>query len=331
MRVVLVTSRSFGNVVTVGNDLLRDAGFEVRRVGKEERPLDETKLVSIVHRESPEAIITGAEPMSEAVLAASDGLRMIMKHGVGVDNIDLGAAVSRGIAVANAPGTNTEAVADLAFGFILSLLRRICPANASTRSGSWERYIGHELGSMTIGIVGTGRIGAVVARRAHAFGASLLGYDVVEDEGLKSDCNLRYVSLDSLLREADVVTLHAPLMPQTRKMIGKAQLESMKPSALLVNCARGELVDEGSLYECLQAGGIAGAAVDVFATEPPRDSPLLKLDTVLATPHIGAYTYEAMEAMDRLCAETIAAVLLRKETPPNVLNAEALAARDGGA
>ena len=331
MRVVLVSSRSFGNIVTIGNELLHDAGFKVRRVGDEERPLDETKLISIVHRESPEVIITGAEPMSEAVLSASGGLRMIMKHGVGVDNIDLDAAACRGIAVANAPGTNAEAVADLTFGFILSLLRRICPANASTRSGSWERYMGHELGSMTIGVVGTGRIGAIVARRAHAFGASLLGYDVIENEELKSDCGLRYVPLDELLRQADIVTLHAPLTPRTVQMIGKTQLESMKPSALLVNCARGELVDEGALYECLLAGDIAGAAVDVFATEPPRDSPLLKLNTVLATPHIGAYTYEAMEAMDRLCAETIVDVLIRRETPPNVLNTEALAARDGDA
>jgi len=154
MRVALASSRSFGNVVTIGNDLLRDAGFEVRRVSKEERPLDEAKLISIVHREGPEVIITGAEPMSETVLAASDSLRMIMKHGVGVDNIDLGAATSRGITVANTPGTNTEAVADLALGLMLFLLRRACAANASTHSGGWKRYVGHELGAMTVGVVG---------------------------------------------------------------------------------------------------------------------------------------------------------------------------------
>jgi len=331
MRVALVSSRSFGNVVTIGNNLLHDAGFEVRRIGEEERPLDEARLISIVYREGPEVIITGAEPMSEAVLAASDSLRMIMKHGVGVDNIDLGAATSRGIAVANVPGTNTEAVADLALGLMLSLLRRVCAANASTHSGGWKRYIGHELGAMTVGIVGTGRIGAAVARRARAFGARLLGYDVVESEELKSACGLRYTTLEDLLAEADVVTLHAPLIPQTEKMIGKEQLERMKPSAILINCARGELVDETALYEHLKSDRIAGAAVDVFATEPPQDSPLLELGNVLATPHIGAYTYEAMEAMDGLCAETIIDVLLRKETPSNVLNAKALGARDEAA
>jgi len=324
MRVVLVSSRSFGNVVDTGIELLRNAGFTVRRVREEERPLDDAKLTSIVSREVPEVIITGAEPMSESVLSAASNLRMIMKHGVGVDNIDLGAATSRGIAVANAPGTNTEAVADLVVGLMLVLLRRLCVANASTRRGSWERYVGHELGAMTVGVVGTGRIGAAVARRVRAFGASLIGHDVVENEALKSTCGLRYTSLANLLAEADVVTLHAPLLPATTKMLGKSQLESMKRSAVLVNCARGELVDESALYEHLKIGGIAGAAVDVFGTEPPQDSPLLKLDNVLATPHIGAYTYEAMTAMDRLCAETIIDVLISKRIPPNLLNQEVL-------
>ena len=320
MRVVLVSSRSFGNVVTLGNDLLRDAGFEVRRVQEEERPLDVAKLVTIVSREAPIAIITGAEPMSEPVLSATSSLRMIMKHGVGVDNIDLGAATSRHIAVANAPGTNTAAVADLVVGLMLSLLRRICEANASTHGGGWKRFVGHELGAMTVGIVGTGRIGAAVAQRAHAFGATLLGHDVVQNERLASEYQLHYVPLDRLLSEADIVTLHAPLLPDTVKMIGADALGRMKPTAILINCARGELVDEQALYEQLRAGGIAGAAVDVFATEPPQESRLLELENVLATPHIGAYTQEAMVAMDRLCATTIVDVLVHGKNPDNLLN-----------
>jgi len=323
MRVVLVSSRSFGNVVTTGNDLLQNAGFTVHRVREDERPLNDAKLASIVSREHPEVLIPGAEPLPESVLAASEDLRMVMKHGVGVDNIDLDAATSHRIAVANAPGTNTEAVADLAVGLMLSLLRRICTANASTRSGAWERYMGHELGASVVGIVGTGRIGAAVARRACAFGASLIGYDVVENEPLKAECGLRYVPLDQLLREADIVTLHAPLLPQTAGMIGREELSLMKKSSFLINCARGELVDEAALYESLRSEGIAGAAVDVFATEPPQDSPLLDLENVVAVPHIGAYTYEAMEAMDRLCAQTVIDVLVNGKIPPNVLNPEA--------
>jgi D-3-phosphoglycerate dehydrogenase len=323
MRVALVSSRSFGNVVSVGSDLLRDAGFEVRTVSQEERPLDATRLVSIVRRETPDVIISGAEPMSEPVLTASDSLRMIMKHGVGVDNIDLDAATSRGILVANAPGTNSEAVADLTLGLILTLLRRICAANESTRSGAWNRYMGHELGSMTVGIVGTGKIGASVVRRVHGFGASLLGSDVIENEELKSAYGLQYVSLDELLERCDVVTLHAPLTSETQQMIGQAELNRMKPSAVLINAARGELVDEDALYRHLSSGGIAGAAVDVFASEPPQESPLLELKNVVATPHIAAYTYEAMKAMDRLCAETIIAVLRDHARPWNLLNPEA--------
>lgn len=325
MRTVLVSSRSFGNVVATGNDLLQSAGFEVRRVCEEERPLDVAKLVAIVSRESPTVIIAGAELMSEPVLSAASSLRMIMKHGVGVDNIDLGAATSRRIVVANAPGTNTEAVADLTVGLMLSLLRRLCAANASTHGGGWERYMGRELGAMTIGIVGTGRIGTAVARRVHAFGASLVGYDVIENVPLKRDCGLRYLSLDQLLREADVVTLHAPLTAGTMNMIGEPQLRAMKSTALLVNCARGELVDEKALCAHLKSGRIAGAAVDVFAAEPPQNSKLLELENVLATPHIGAYTHEAMEAMDRLCAETIIDVLVHGKAPGNLLNPEALA------
>ena len=324
MRIALVGSRSFGNVVTIGNTLLEDAGFTVHRVREEERPLDAAKLASIITRECPEVLIPGAEPLPESVLAASDSLRMIMKHGVGVDNIDLGAATSRGIIVANAPGTNADAVADLTVGLMLTLLRRICTANASIRGGAWERYMGHELGAAIVGIVGTGRIGAAVARRVHAFGARLLGHDVLENASLVSSYGMRYAPLDRLLEQADIVTLHAPLLPQTVGMIGRQQLASMNESALLINCARGELVDEAALYDALRSGGIAGAAVDVFAAEPPHGSPLLTLDNVVATPHIGAYTYEAMKAMDRLCAQTVVDTLMNGKIPPNVLNPEVL-------
>jgi len=323
MQRVLVSSRSFGNVVTVGNDLLKDAGLEVQRVREEDRPLDVATLTSYVSRECPTALITGAESVPEPVLTASGDLRMVMKHGVGVDNIDLVAATSRGILVANAPSTNSDAVADLAVGLMLALLRRICEANASTHAGSWERYVGHDLGKSVVGVVGTGQIGAAVARRVHAFGARLLGYDIVRDERLESACGMCYVSLDRLLSEADIVTLHAPLLPATLRMIGTSELELMKPSAFLINCARGEIVDEVALCAALRSGKLAGAAFDVFATEPPQDSPLLELDGVIATPHIAAYTYEAMEAMDRLCAQTVIDVLRHGALPPNVLNPEA--------
>lgn len=316
---VLVSSRSFAQITSVGEEILTEAGFEVHRIGPEERPLDAAKMARIVSREDPDVIISGAEPITAEVLAASSRLRMIMKHGVGVDNIDLGAATSLRIMVANAPGTNTEAVADWVIGAMLSLLRGICAASDSTRAGKWERFVGRELGARIVGVIGTGRIGTGVIKRLHGFGATMQAHDVVQNDELASNYGVRYVSLDELLGASDLVTLHVPLMEQTKGMIGVAELSRMKETAFLINAARGELVDEAALCEHLKAGRIAGAALDVYSTEPPLASPLIKLDNVLATPHIAAYTYEAMECMDRMCAETISATFAGKRSP-NLLN-----------
>ncbi len=323
MRIALVGSRSFGQVVRSGEELLRQGGFDVRRVPDSERPLDAPKLARLVARERPVALIAGAEPISADVLRASPTLKLVQKHGVGVDNIDVPAATSAGILVTNAPGTNTEAVADLALAFMLALLRQIVPAGESTRRGKWERYMGRELGRLTVGVVGTGRIGKAVIRRLRGFGTSVLAYDIVQDGELVATSGVRYVSLDALLAASDIVTLHIPLMEGTRNLLGRDELARMKKSAYLINIARGELIDEGALAECLASGGIAGAGVDVFATEPPQSSPLLKVPNALATPHIGAYTLEAMEAMDRTCAETVVA-LFSGGRSEHVVNPEVL-------
>jgi len=244
---------------------------------------------------------------------------MVMKHGVGIDNIDLDAATSLGIVVANAPGTNTEAVADWVIATMLSLLRGVCAASNSTREGEWERFVGHELGAMTVGVIGTGRIGVEVIKRLRGFGAEVLSYDVVQHPELVSEYGVCYVSLEELLQQSDIVTLHVPLIEQTKGMIGARELSCMKDSAYLINAARGELVDEDALHKSLKARRIAGVALDVYATEPPQASPLIKLDKVLATPHIAAYTYEAMELMDRMCAKTIVDVFKGKQLQ-NILN-----------
>ena len=319
MRRALVGSRSFGEFVSVGEKTLVKVGFEVSRVRPEEQPLDASKMRRIVARDNPDVIICGAEPITEDVLAASNRLRMVMKHGVGVDNIDLDAATKLGIVVAYAPGTNASAVADMTIVAMLALLRGYCQASNSTKAGGWKRFMGHELGEMTVGIVGTGRIGTELIRRLQGFGAEMLAYDVVKNATLESKYTLRYFSLEELLKTSDIVTLHVTLSEQTRKMIGTGEIEMMKQSAYLINTARGELVDEDALYHCLKAMRIAGAALDVFATELPQSSPLLRLDNVLATPHIAAYTYEAMARMDRTCAETIVDTFHGKRCA-NVLN-----------
>jgi D-3-phosphoglycerate dehydrogenase len=323
---VLVTSRSFGAVAPVGAQLLQQRGFDIEVVPPEERPLTPEKLIRTAARIDPHIVICGAERLTRAVIEACPNLLMIMKHGVGVDNIDLEAANERKIAVANAPGTNTEAVADLTIALILALLRHIIQAVASTRSGGWERYVGHELGALTIGVVGTGRIGLGVIRRLQGFGTKVLAYDVARSDEAASQLGFEYVGLDDLLQRADIVTLHVPLMAETRCMIGRRQLDQMKPTAYLVNLARGELVDEEALCDSLRQRRIAGAAADVYAVEPPQSSPLLKLDNVLGTPHVAAYTHEAMERMDRMCAQTIIDTFqgLRRS---NILNPEVLGER----
>lgn len=321
MKAVLVSSRSFGSVSEVGIKLLKEEGLDVRRVAPEERPLTGEKLVQIVAREDPEVVICGAEAITDKVLNAGPQLFMIMKHGVGVDNIDVEAATAHKIVVANAPGTNTEAVADLTIAMMLALLRGVCQAVQSTRAGGWDRYVGHELGALSVGVVGTGKIGLSVIRRLQGFGSSVLAYDVVQNEDLIGQPNFRYVSLEHLLRHSDIVTLHAPLVVGTRQLIGRDELALMKRTAYLVNLARGELVDEEALCEFLREKRIAGAAVDVYAVEPPQSSPILKLDNVLATPHIAAYSYESMDRMDLVCAQTIIETLQGRACP-NILNPE---------
>jgi D-3-phosphoglycerate dehydrogenase len=320
---VVVGSRSFGQLSDVGVKLLNGAGFDVWRIPPEERPLDESKMVEIVARENPEVVVTGAEPITKQVLEAGPNLRMIMKHGVGVDNIDIQTATTLGILVANAPGTNTEAVADMTIAMMLALLRGVYNAVQSTKSGGWERFVGHDLGELTIGVVGTGKIGLAVIRRLGGFGSDVLAYDIVHNQDLLSHPKVRYVEMAELLQNSDVVTLHVPLVADTKAMIGRNELEMMKSTAYLVNLARGELVDEVALFEFLQQKRIAGAAVDVYAVEPPKSSPLIGLDNVLSTPHIAAYTYESMEHMSRICAQTIIDAM-RSIACPNILNPQAM-------
>jgi D-3-phosphoglycerate dehydrogenase len=306
----------------VGAELLKENGFLIHRIAPEERPLSEEKMTHIVARETPTVILCGAEPITRRVLEASH-LSMVMKHGVGIDNVDIEAATDLKIPVANAPGTNTEGVADLTIALMLALLRGIVSAIQSTKTGGWERFVGHELGSLTVGIIGTGRIGCGVIRRLQGFGSSVLAYDIVRNEKFANELNFKYVDLEYLLQHSDIITLHIPLVPGNKEVIGRDELGLMKSTAYLLNLARGDLVDEEALCESLLQNRIAGAAVDVYAVEPPQRSSLLKFDKVLTTPHIAAYTYESMEKMDRMCANTIIETL-QGNICSNILNPQVL-------
>ena len=250
---------------------------------------------------------------------AGPGLRIVANFGVGYDSVDVKEATRRGIVVANTPDVLTEATAELTIALLLALLRRVAEGDRLVRRGEdWALaptfMLGEGLAAKTLGIVGLGRIGSEVARLAEAFGMRVVH---TRGEGPYEE-----LPLDQLLAEADVVSLHVPLTPQTRHLIGARELALMRPSAVLVNVSRGPVVDESALVEALTAGRIAGAALDVYEREPEVSAGLLGLETVVLSPHLGSSTHAARAAMGMLCADALEAVLLRNELPANAVNPE---------
>ncbi len=241
-------------------------------------------------------IVRSRTTVDADLLEAADALEVVGRAGVGVDNIDVEAATRRGIAVLNAPGGNTVSTAELAFALLLATARKIAAADRSVREGRWDRGAlrGAQLQGKTLGVVGAGRIGSAIIRRANAFGMRALVHDPYLTEERASDLGLERVELDRLLTEADAVTLHVPLTDSTAGMIGRRELALMKEGALLVNAARGGIVDEAALAEALESGRLGGAALDVYEREPlPPDSPLRSAPNLVMTPHLGAATDEA--------------------------------------
>ena len=252
------------------------------------------------HLESADALIVRSAVQADArLLAHAARLRVIGRAGVGVDNIDLEAATHKGIAVMNTPGANAVAVAEHTLGMMLAMARHLCRADALTRAGQWEKksLLGSELRGKTLGIIGLGRVGMEVARRARAFAMDLIGHDPFVSLSIAKDQGIRLVSLDEVYAAADYITLHLGLTPQTAGLINQASMARMKRGVRLVNCARGELVNEADLARALQQGQVAAAAIDVFVEEPPKNSPLLELPNVVLTPHVGGSTAEAQEAV----------------------------------
>ncbi|HXJ85242.1 MAG TPA: phosphoglycerate dehydrogenase [Candidatus Binatia bacterium] len=252
------------------------------------------------HLETADALIVRSAVQADAdLLTHANKLRVIGRAGVGVDNIDLEAATHKGIAVMNTPGANAVAVAEQTIGMMLAMARHLCRADALMHAGKWEKKSlqGTELRGKTLGIVGLGRIGMEVARRARAFGMELIGHDPFVSVSVAKEQAIRLAELDEVYAAADYITLHVGLTPQTVGMINQASIAKMKKGVRLVNCARGELVNEGDLAEALKNGQVGAAAIDVFAEEPPKNSPLLALQNVILTPHIGGSTHEAQEAV----------------------------------
>jgi D-3-phosphoglycerate dehydrogenase / 2-oxoglutarate reductase len=274
------------------------------------------------------ASIASIEPYSAAVLAETPELRVIARIGVGYDAIDVDAATQHGIAVCTTPGANHHSVADLAIGLILVCLRQIVAAEEAVRAGHWAPpRVGVEVRATTVGIVGTGLIGREVIKRLSGFEPRVLAYDVVESPEMVQRYGVEYVSFDELLRQSDVLTLHAPLLPETRGLIDADALAKMKSSAYVVNTARGPLIDEVAIAKALHAGQIAGAALDVFEREPlPASSPLRQAPNLILTPHIAGVTQQSRTAMVAMAVQNVARVL-RGEPPLSCVNPEVLKTR----
>ena len=308
---ILVTATSYGQ---------HDAGLKseleaaVGRVTYNEtgRPLSSSQLAALLP--GVDGYIAGLDSIDAAALAAADGLRVVARYGVGVDNVDLAAAVARGIVVTNTPGANARSVAELTVALLLLLARPVLRAAAETRAGGWPRLPGLSLAGKTVGLVGFGAIGRQTARLLAGFDCRLLAYDPLLNEATAAALGVRAAGLDELLATSDFVSLHAPVTPATRGMVDAAFLARMKPGAALVNTARGELVDEAALLDALANGRLRGAALDAFAAEPPGgDNPLLALPNVIATPHMGAHTDGATTVMGRMALADCLAVLRGEE------------------
>ncbi len=265
---------------------------------EERRGLSEDQLLPLVAGIDA-WIVRSATKVTRRLIDAAPGLRWVARAGAGLDNIDVDAARARGIVVLNVPGANAVAVAELTFGLLLALLRQIPAADASLRRGEWDRarWKGGELRGRTLGIVGLGRIGRALAARARAFEMPCVGHDPYVDDASVRALGVEPLPLQALLPRAQILTLHLPLTPETRGLIGAAELARLPKGALVVNAARGGLLDEEALHAALVSGALGGAALDVFAAEPPGASPLLSLPNVVATPHVGAATVEAQEAV----------------------------------
>jgi D-3-phosphoglycerate dehydrogenase len=268
-------------------------------------------------------LVRSATKVDAEVLAAAARLKVVARAGVGLDNVDVRAATQSGVMVVNAPTSNIVSAAELAVSLLLAAARHVVPANEALRRGEWKRskYSGVELYEKTVGIVGLGRIGVLVAQRLSAFGMKVIAYDPYVQAGRAAQMGVRLVGLDDLLAESDFITVHLPKTPETLGLIGDEQLHKVKPHAVIVNAARGGIVDEDALHEALVEGRVAAAGLDVYAKEPNTDSPLFGLPNVVATPHLGASTAEAQEKAGVAVAKSVR-LALSGELVPDAVNVQ---------
>lgn len=308
---VLATPRSFAKSDPAPIRLLEENGCEVIRLPAGGHSLEEELSSALPEAD---AVIAGLEAYDEKLLSRGKKLRLISRYGVGYDKIDLRAAKERGILVTNTPGANSDSVADFTFALMLSAARNVSGMDAAIRAGRSEKPTsGLEVWGKTIGVIGTGRIGKGVIQRASGFQMKILANDAYPDQEFLGRFGGRYVDCDTIFREADYITLHAPLTEQTRNLVDARALSMMKPTAILINAARGGIVDETALYAALKEHRIHAAALDATEIEPACGSPLATLDNCILTPHAGAATREASLKMGLLAAQNVIDVLTGKD------------------
>ncbi|MCY8516770.1 phosphoglycerate dehydrogenase [Bacillus atrophaeus] len=312
---VVCTSPSFAQYSDEPILYLESKGIKLERL-----PADVTEDAFVDLAAGADAAIVAFNKITPYVLDRLPSLKIVCKHGVGVDNIDLLAARERNIWVTNAPNANKHAVADFVFGLMLSLARQIPSADRQTKLGNWPRVFGFDVYGKTLGIIGLGMIGKEVAKRAKGFRMNVLAYDVYPDQAFADEHGIQLSEFLPLLKESDFITLHMPLTDETKNMIGEEELRVMKNNAFLVNASRGGIVSERALYDALTAGRIGGAALDVYENEPLKNHPLFELDQFIAMPHIAGYTQDAVQNLGMICAKNIIRVLIDHQKPEFVVN-----------
>lgn len=307
---VLITPRSYASTSDKPTKIIENKGYEIIRNNKD-RPIQKNEMLNFI--KDVDGIIIGIDKFDSDIIDQANNLKVISKYGTGLDNIDVDYAHKKGITVTKTPTANIDAVADLTIGLMIAIARRIPEADKKLRNDQWEKIIGNSVWKKQLGIIGLGKIGKQVVKRAQGFNMNIKVFDVNIDKPFAEKHDIEYVKLDEILSESDFITIHTPLNNGTKDLIKKEELEKMKNSSYLLNVSRGGIVNENDLYEALKNDVIAGAALDAFVNEPPKENNFKKLDNIIMTPHIGGYTNEAIENMGVQAAQNLINVLEGRE------------------
>lgn len=299
MKKILITTSSFGKNDKSILDLLTTKGYSYE-LNPHGRKLTKDEAIELITKYQPIGMIAGVEPLNRDVLICAEKLKVISRCGIGLDNVDLATARSLGITVINTPDAPTIPVAELTIGMILSLLRKIHRSDYSIRNNEWVRPMGNLLFKKTVGIIGCGRIGSYVAKLLEPFTVNIIGFDPVTTD----QCNIEFVNIEELLKKSDIITIHMPYSDNNKHFVNTDFLKQMKKGAVIINAARGGLVDENALYDVIKSGHLAGAALDCFEKEPYK-GPLKEFDNVLLTGHIGSYALEGRIMMEKQAVENL--------------------------